>query len=865
MADEFASHLEMHVEDNLRAGMSPEEARRQALLRFGPMESVKDTWRDRASWPVVSRIGQDVRFAVRLLRKTPIFSLTAVVTIALGVGVNAAIFSIFNAAALQALRVPEGDRLVSVSLSLQLQGTDRRRVSGARSMLSLPEYELVRDQRRAFSGVLAYSSTNDVTLGGTEPRTVLATLASCNYFDVLQVRPALGRGFVGAECSADSSGSVAVLSHDLWSSQFGSDPAVVGRTVSINRHPFTVVGIAPAGFAGADVVPQSIFVPLTAQPVISRERSLLSEANVSWLMVIGRLGDHASMRMARADLDVLSKRLTADSGGRRAYTLTSRPTTLAALPEVRTMVLSIAAVMLAAVTLVLLLACANIANLLLARSTARRREMAVRLALGAGRARLVQQLLTESLILAVLGGMAGVIAASWASRALVAYLLANLPTGMEPLAFEPRLDVRVLLYAFGTTVATGLAFGLVPALQATRRDLAGSFRDGAATERPATRRWQDVLVSLQVAGCLLLLVSAGLLARGLYRAHTIDPGLAMTDVSVVSFNLRTAGYSDAAAAALHAALLERLRATPQVRAVAQASPLPLSGNYHETSFGVTGTDRSLYMEFAAVSPDYFDVLGVRIVRGRTFTDAEVRAESAVIVTESTAAHLWPGADPLTKTLTVGETARPVVGIVENAQVSRLGVTDADFVFLPAGPSAQSQIRVLVRGASGSPLPRSLRTVVASLDPALAVEVRRLSDNLQQWQAPSAIVSMLAGTLALLALVLACTGVFATVAYSVSRRVREIGIRVALGAAHDDVIRLIVRQGLRPVAIGIVLGLAGSAGATTLLVTLLFGVSPHDPVSFVVIPSVLAVIAVAACYVPARRALRVDPTVALRAE
>jgi predicted permease len=865
MADEFASHLEMHIDDNIRAGMSPQEARRQALLRFGPMEGVKDTYRDRSSWPAAGRIAQDVRFAFRLLRKSPIFSLTAVVTIALGVGVNAAIFSVLNAAALQSLRVPGGDRLVSVSLSLQTQGNDRRRVSGARSMLSLPEYELVRDQSRAFSSVLAYSSTNDVTLGGVEPRTVLATLASCNYFDVLQVRPALGRGFIGSDCTGDGSGTVAVLSHDLWTSRFGSDPAIVGQIVSINRQAFTVAGVAPAGFRGTDIVPQSVFVPLTAQPLIDRERSLLADANVSWLMVIGRLRDGASIRTARADLDVFSNRLSTASTTGRIYRLDSRPTTLAALPEIRKTVVPVATVVLAAVTLVLLLACANIANLLLARSASRRREIAVRMALGAGRARLVQQLLTESLLLALLGGVAGLVAASWASRTIVAYLLANLPAGIEPLAFEPTLDLRVLLYAFGITVATGLAFGLVPALQSTRRDLAGGFRDGAATERRSARRWQDVLVALQVAGCLLLLLSAGLLARGLHRAHTIDPGLAMDDVSVLSFNLRTAGYNNAAAAAFQAALLERLRADPQVRAVAQANPLPLSANYHETRFGVTGTERSLYMEFGTVSPEYFSLLGVDVVRGRTFTDAEVRAESAVIVTESTAAHLWPGEDPLTKSLTVDKLARPVVGVVHDAQLSRLGVTDTDFVFMPAGPSGQARMRVLVRGTAGALPPRALRAVVASLDSGLAITVARLSDNLQQWQAPSAMVSMLAGTLALLALILACTGVFATVAYTVSRRVREIGIRIALGAAREDVLRLIVRQGLRPVAIGIVLGLAGGAAATSLLVTLLFGLSPHDPLSFVLTPAVLAAIAMAACYVPARRALRVDPTVALRAE
>ena len=864
MAEEFASHLAMHIDDNVRAGMSPQEARRQALLRFGPMEALKETYRDRSSWPVVSRVGQDLRFALRLLRKSPIFSLTAIVTIALGVGANAAIFSVLNAAALQSLRVPGGDRLVSVSLSLQLQENDRRGVSGARSMLSLPEYETVRDQGRPFSGVLAFSSTNDVTLGGTTPATVLATLASCNFFDVLQVKPAIGRPFIAADCSGAAAGTAAVLSHQLWTSRFAADPAIVGTTIPINRRLFTVVGVAPAGFGGADIVAQSVFLPLAAQPLINPERSLLA-ANVSWLQVIGRLRDDATIQTSRADLDVISSRLTAASNTGRIYRLAAQPTSLVSLPEARPMVLSIAAIVLAAVMLVLLLACANIANLLLARSAARRREIAVRMALGAGRARLIQQLLTESLLLAGIGGAAGLLAASWTSRTIVASVLANLPAGMEPLAFDPILDRRVLVFALGITIATGLAFGLVPALQSTRRDLAGSFRDGAATEGRTGRRWQSVLVALQVAGCLVLLLSAGLLARGLYRAHTIDPGLAMDDVSIVTFDLRAAGYAPPAAAAFHTALVERLRGMPRVRAVAQANPLPLSDVHHETRFTVTGTDRSLYMEFATVSAGYFDLLGVSIVRGRTFSEAEVQSETAAIVTESTARHLWPGEDPLTKTLTIDEVARPVVGVAHDSQVSRLGVTDTAFVFVPAGPSAQLRMRLLVRGDGGAMPARDLRAAVAALDSGLAIEVARLSDNLQRWRAPSALISMLAGTLALLALILACTGVFATVAYTVSRRIREIGIRVALGAAREDVLRLIVRQGMRPVLIGIAAGLAGGAAATSLLVKLLFGLSPHDPWSFVLTPALLAAIAVTACDVPARRALRVDPPVALRSE
>jgi len=334
---------------------------------------------------------------------------------------------------------------------------------------------------------------------------------------------------------------------------------------------------------------------------------------------------------------------------------------------------------------------------------------------------------------------------------------------------------------------------------------------------------------------------------------------------VLAFDLRAAGYTEASAVPFQQQLMQRLAALPGVRGVAQAHPLPLGGQHQETRFALPGTDRSMYMEFSLVTPGYFDLLGIHIVRGRNFTSEELQSENAVILTESTAKRLWPGEDPLTKALTLDKTDRPVVGIVRDAQLSRLGVADTDYVFLPAGPSMQLRMRLLIGGEATAMDSRDLRAAVSSLDRHLAVDVRRLSDNLEKWRAPSKLVAALASTLAALALLLACTGVFATVAYTVSRRVREIGIRIALGAAPEDVLRLIVRQGMRPVLIGIVIGLGGAAAASTILVTMLFGLSPHDPASFVLIPAAFVGIGLAACYVPARRALRVNPTTALRTE
>jgi len=862
LADELESHLQLHIDDNLRAGLSPAEARRQALLKFGAMEAIKEQHRDRGGFPVLRHIVQDLRFALRLLRKAPGFSVTAIVTIALAVGVNAAIFSILNAAALQSLPLPQGDRLATLAISFDGEG--RRGVHGSPSMLSYLEYEAVRDQSRAFEGTLAFSPFNAATLGGSEPRSVLATLASCNYFDVLRIRAEVGRGLNSGDCAAGAP-AVIVMSDRLWRSAFGGDPGVVGRTVMLNRAPFVVVGVAEAGFTGTQLVPEDAYVPVTLQKLIARDADWFSNANMSWLVVMGRMKPGVSLASVQTELSVIAARLTAAQGPGRTVHLAAGRSTLSTMPEIRTLVLAIGSVILAAVALVLLMACANIANLLLARASARRREIAVRMALGAGRRRLVQQLLTESLLLAAIGGAAGFLAASWTSRTVVRFLLGHLPPGAWPMVFDPRPDWRVALYAVALTTVTGLAFGLVPALQSTRRDLGLDFRDVTATDRRGSRKLQNTLVTVQVAVCLILLLSAGLLSRGLYRAQTLDPGISMKDVTVVTYDLPNAGYTGPAAAALQRQVFDRLRGLPGVRAVAQTSAMPLSDQHSETAFAFPGSDRKRHLEFSSVTPSYFDVLQIPIVRGRNFTPAEVESEAALIVTESTARRLWPGLEPLGQVLALDKIDRPVVGVVRDAQVSHLGRTDEPFVFLPAGPDSQSRVQFLVAGVGAAPPAAPIRAIVAGLDPQLAVAITRLEDNLEQWRAPSKLVAGLSATLAILALVLACTGVFGTVAYTVSRRVREIGIRVALGAAHVDVLRLIVRQGMRPVVIGMAIGLPGAAAVSTVLANMLFGLSPHDPFSFVTVPAVLFAIALLACYVPARKALRVEPTTALRTE
>ena len=876
-ADELESHLQLHIDDQIRAGMTPAEARRSALIALGGVAATQERYRDRGGFPFVAHAAQDLRFAVRLFRRSPGFTLTAIVTTMLAVGVNVAIFTAFNAAAFGPLKLPDGDRLVTIST--RFDGDWKRNVHGAPSLLSLQEFEAVRDQSRSFDGIAAFAPFNPVTLGvvrpaqdapssstgGSEPRQILATSASCGYLAALRIHPALGRDLTSADC-LNGAAPVVVLSDALWRSSFSGDPSIVGRTVTINRNAFTVVGVTPRGFTGTQLVPEDAFVPLSAQPLLDRNWSYVDGTTASWLFVMGRLRDGASMATARADLDVIASRLSAAarSGNQdRTEHLDVTPSTMSALPEIRSLVLGVGFTLVAGVGLVLIIACANIANLLLARASARRREIAVRLALGASRARLIKQLLTESLVLAAIGGAAGFLAASWGTRVLVRLVLAHLPPGSWPVIFDPQPDAHVLAYAIGLTLLTGVAFGLVPALQTTRGAML-DFKTATSTDRPGSRRLQSVLITVQVATCLTLLLSAGLLARGLYRAISADPGVAMNGVSVVSYDLNNAGYTPAAAAALQARVLERLRSLPGVTSVAETTATPLSDQHAETGFTLTGSNDVRMIEFSQVTPAFFDLLHIPIALGRNFTPDEVLSERAIIVSDATARRLWPGRDPLQQTLTLDNVARPVVGVVHDPRISHLGRSGDSYVFLPLGPDSEGRAQWLVAGGSAASA-RDLQSAVRALDPGLAVAVAPLSDNLETWRSPSRLAAALAAALACMALVLALTGIFGTVAYAVSRRVREIGIRMALGAAHGDVRRLIIRQGMSPVIIGIAIGLAGAAAASTLFEAMLFGLSPYDPVSFLVVPLGFFAVALAACYAPAQRALRIEPTVALRAE
>jgi predicted permease len=812
---------------------------------------------------MLSGTWNDVRYAARTLARSPGFAAAAIGTIALCIGVNTAIFSLLNGVALRSLPVPDADGVIAIH---QVFDGVERNVHGTESMFSTAEYEVYRGQARTLAGISASVQPWVVTLGSAAPREVRATLVSCNYFDVLQRLPRIGRSLGVGDCGGGAT-PVAVLSHDLWSREFAADRAVVGQTVILNRQPFTVAGIAPEGFRGVDLQQTDLFVPLTASALLRRDRDFYNDEKLSWLNLLARPNDGESLEQVRAELGVIASQIDQRQPGRETRLIVERARLLG-FPEARLVVLGAGAVVMTAFAMVLLIGCANVANLLLARATGRSREIAMRLSLGATRRRLVRQFLTESILLALVGGALGTLLAVWSSQALLAFALSALASQPEvsQLAIDPSPDARVLAFALTLAIATGILFGLAPALHASKQDLHTAAKQEA---RAGGGRLRGVLLGSQVAMCLVLMICAGLLLRGLYVAQAVDPGFRYDGITVVSFDLVGAGYDQQRATEFQRTLLERVRALPGVEGAAQVGMTPLTPGNRESIFALPGEDPFRRIGLNNVSPEYFSLLEIPIVRGRTFSIAELEDNStAVIVTEATAARLWPGEDPLGRTfvLAVGENqvvTLEVVGVAKDANITTVGEITTSYAYLPAAPRAQPMLQLVVASAlDPSAIVAPVRELVAELDPALAPRIVPLEDNLAFWQASARVVSTLSGALGALALALAAVGLYGVVSYTVGRRAREIGIRVALGAARRNVVALILRQTMRPVVIGAAIGLVASVMVSRVLASILFGVSPLDPLALGGATLFVLAVALGAGALPARRAARVDPMAAL---
>jgi predicted permease len=871
LREEIEAHRSLRAAHLEREGLTPQQAAEASRRAIGNVllarEDARKVWL--GSW---GTLWQDVRYGLRTLRNSPGFTAAAVVTLALGIGVNAGIFTVLNGVLFRDLPAPDPHELVSISQTVEgVQDT------GQGGAFSTSEYHAYRDRVQTLSGVLAYAGARgETTVGGDAPQKVYGALVSCNYFDVLRQPPALGRALAAHDCEPGAD-PVVVLGHELWRTAFAADPDIAGRTIELNRQRFTVAGVAAEGTYGGPLR-LGYFAPIGAGRLLVSDDSRYEDDTFLWLSLIGRARDGVSLDQVRAELDVIAAQIDQQQPGRLTVLTIARAKRMTLPPGLRVTAIGAAAVLMAAFGSILLIACANVANLLLARGTARSQEIGIRLALGASRARVVRQLLTESVLISIAGGLLGSVLALWSFQALVALAVPALVPPELPisLVWDLSPDFRVLSFAVALTFGTGILFGLAPALHVSKPDLHAVMKQDTAGAGSSRRggRLRGTLVGVQVALCMVLMIAAGLLSRGLYTTYTVDPGFEYRDVAYVSLESMLDGYSPEESAVLRQRLLEELETLPGVDAVAYAMRAPLAGDSAGLRIRLPGesANESRRAELNNVTPGYFSLLGIPIVRGRTFTEAEIaNAERGadtrpVIVSDTMARNLWPDDDPIGRTLLgPADSDRTitwhVVGVAADAQVTALGTIDPYYIYQPGGASA-----LLVKSrADVAATASSIRAAVRAVDPTLVVTVLTLEGNLGWWRGISAIVTALSGGLGILALVLASVGVYGVVSYSVVGRYREIGVRMALGATVRNVLGMLLRQTMRPVVVGAVIGVAAASAMSRILSGVLFGVSSADPVGLGGAALLVLTVALTAGVTAARPATRADPTATLRAE
>ena len=864
--DEFSFHIEMETAENRRRGMSEPEARRAALVRFGGQQQWVEETQDAERWLWPERWAQHLRYALRAMRRQPGFSLAAILTLAVGIGFNTALFSVFYSLGFRAFDVRDGDRLVNVYH--ELGGGRGRHVHGFSEMISWQDFQAhgaaIRSGNSPIESAAVYAST-DLTL--TVDRAVAARgeYVSCEYFTTLGVRLPMGRGFTDDECARPDEPALAVLSHAAWLRHLGGDSAAIGRRVRINQTVVTVVGVAEPGFNGLTLQPTDVWVPATMQMALSRgqEGDSLFAGDWSWLVMVARLAPGATIDDARAQLAVTARQRDQLFPGRQTRVVVTRGALLN-FPEARDRGAMVMAAFGLLGALVVVMICANLMNLLLARGLARRREIGIRLAVGASRRRLVEQLLVEGGVLALIGGTLGF---------ALAFLLPTLVPKLLPVPLQLDLspDGRVLAFTAVVSLATAIVFGLVPAWRATRVDLVSAFRGGAAgAGRDAhPSRLRGVIVAVQVAGSALLLIVAGLLVRAARHGSTIDLGYTTQGVATFELNLQMLGYSAERARTTYDALVQRLEATPGVQAVALASPLPLLGRRSGMLRDAAAAPEAeaLNPSMVTATASYFSTLQIPLVAGRAFTEAQVAGsagEQPAVVSQSLARQLGGDASVLGRRLRMDETSVRVVGVAADAHMTQLGDATHPFIYLPAHPGRDQNLYLLVRaGASLASVERLVPQLAAALDPLIVVKMQRLSDRLALELTPARISSGVAGTMGVLTLLLALVGIYGVVSYAVAQRTRDIAVRRALGANDGSVVWLMMRHGSRSIAIGLAIGAAIAIAAAHVLRGVLLGVSPLDALSFGVAIGALLMTAGLATWIPARRASRVDPARVLR--
>jgi predicted permease len=819
---------------------------------------------------------RDLRYGLRMLRNNGGVTAVVVLSLAVGIGANSTIFSVVNSLLFRPPAVEEPGRLQDVWLH---DKTTSDLFSGYYP-LSFPDSAYYRDHNSVFSGLAAAAGdgTTVVWSRDGEGVAVQGFLVSANYFSVLGVKPVLGRAFLPEEDQAGGAHPVAMVAEAFWRQRLGGDASALSKPITLNGRACTLVGVVPSTFHGVMIgSAPDVWFPMGMQQVVTPSLDLTSREEY-FLEAIGRLKPGVTPQQAEANLQVLSEQLA------HSYPKTDKNFVAIAYPATlipgpfRGFLSIITAALMAVVGLVLLIACANAANLLLAQACGRGREMAVRSALGASRWALVRQALAESVLLGFLGGVAGLLLAAVAGP----LLLQLKPPGI-PIALEIPIDWRVLSFTLVVSVATGIVFGLAPALRASRLDLVSGLKDGTPGSGQVRSRLRSILVTAQVAVCLMLLIGAGLCLRSLVNAQSIDPGFDTNNALVASLNVETFGYNEARGRAFYKDLLDRAATVPGVRAVSLADMLPLGTAERTEGFKIEDSStpatrpgqQGLMADAVFIAPGYFRAMGIPLLRGRDFTERDSKGTPAVaIINDVMAQRYWPHQDPIGRRFTLGGSDDPknrqtceVIGVVKAGKYRTLGEPPRPFIYHPYWQNYVPGVHLIVRTQVDSAVVLSgLRRTVQELDPNLALyDVETMKQVMLLPLFPAHAAGLLLGVFGALALLLAMAGLYGVMSYLVAQRTHEVGIRMALGARAADVLKLMVGSGMRLTLVGVAIGLAGALAVTRLLSSLLYGIRPTDFATFAGVSSALTGVAALASYIPARRAIKVDPVVALRHE
>jgi predicted permease len=885
IVEELSQHLEDRYAELLAGGATPDEAALAALAelsasvtlqrelrlveRQSPQEPIVFGTNRRIN--MIADLWQDLRYGARMLLKRPGGAAIVVLSMALGIGANATIFSFVNELLLRPPAVERPEELLEVWNHNLRRGSSFDSFSG----LSYPEYEYYRDHNQVFSETLAWDGDPSFISWSRkgEGEIIQGEYVSGNFFSCLGVKAALGRTFAPEEDRTPGTQPVVVISHAFWRERLGADPSVIGSMMTLNGFSLNIIGVAPKGFTGmmAGAMPD-VWIPLMMGPQTRHDPELLTRRDMFWLLGVGRLKPGLTSTQARADLNVLANQLAQSyPKDREMYEAAIFPVTLLPGPA-RGYVIAFSGLFMLVVAMVLLIACANAASFLLAQSIARRREIAVRAALGASRARLIRQTLAESVLLACLSGGLGWLLARWTAPLLLSFIPSALP-----LRFAVSPDYHVFGFTLLVSLLAGLMFGLAPAWQGTRIDLTTSLKDGTSGGGIRKSRLRSLLVVGQVAVCSLLLLGGGLCLRSLLHAQSIDIGFETGNRLVATIDLSSLGYSEAKGKAFFNNLIERTRAIPGVESASLTSHLPLGTVSWGETFNIEGRqspngESGFDVNAMSVGPDYFKAMGTAVLRGREFTNRDTEgAPQVVVINEEMARRFWPDRDPVGAVITMGhgknEERSEIVGVVKNGKYRTLGEQPRLFLYhsFLQGYYARATLVAKTSGDPSSAL-TAVRREIGALDPNVApTQIGTLRDHMAFALFPARIVGVLLSIFGFLALVLALAGLSGLIAYSVSQRTHEIGIRMALGAGTRDVLKLVIGEGMLLTLIGLTIGVGAAFGLTRFLSDLLYGMSAIDPLTFGAIALLLIGVALVACWIPARRATKVDPMVALKCE